>query len=157
MALDRLFRTDYEEGIIEHYILCPFPLSILLSTKIFIHWLLINLPLLILMPLFSILFHLSLAEIKVLTLSLLLGTPILSLLGASALALTVKLHNNHLLLALCVLPLMVPILIFGAGSVVGVSRGLAPNSQLALLSAILVISVTMTPLIIGKALRIGVE
>lgn len=157
LGLDRLFRSDYEEGMLEQYLLSPCPLTLLLSIKVFIHWILSNVPLIFVMPLFSLLFHISFAETKVIIFSLLLGTPIISLLGAIVLALTVKLQTHSILLALCVLPLMVPILIFGAGSAVSVSLGLQPTSMLALLGAILILSVTFMPLVIGSALRIGVE
>ena len=157
LGLDRLFRDDFEDGMIEQYILSPYPLSLLLSFKIFMHWFLTNMPLILLIPLLSVFFHLTMIEMKMLIESLLLGTPILILLGAIALAITVKLPANSLLVTLCVIPLSIPILIFGAGSVVSVSVGLPAVRELAILGALLIVSVTFIPLFIGNALRIGVN
>lgn len=157
LGLERLFREDHENGVLEQYLLSPYSLNFLLSLKIFIHWILINLPLILLTPLLCLLFHMNLVEMRTLMLSLLLGTPIFTLLGSIALALTITLPSSNLLLSLCVLPLTIPILIFGAGSVMSVGAGLSANSQLAFLAALLILSLTFIPLSLGYALRTGMN
>ncbi|HKW54765.1 MAG TPA: heme exporter protein CcmB, partial [Stellaceae bacterium] len=134
LALPRLFATDFADGTLEQMALSPYPLPALVSGKIAAHWLATGLPLVVLAPLLGLQFHLSGDEVLVLVAGLLLGTPCLSLLGAVGTALTLGLKNGALL-ALLVLPLYVPILIFGAGTVDAVRAGLSGGAELSLLAA----------------------
>jgi heme exporter protein B len=157
LSLDRLFRADYEDGTLNLLLLSPYPLSVLVLAKVVGHWLVTALPLIIISPLLGLSLHLSLHEIGILVLTLLLGTPTLSLIGAIGSALTVGLKHNSMLLSLLVLPLYIPVLIFGAGAVVNVSSQLNINGQLALLLALLVLAFTLAPVAIAAALRIGAD
>jgi len=155
LALDKLFRSDYEDGSLEQLLLQPVSLPYLMLAKVMAHWLLTALPLILITPLLAALLHMTPDETVTIVLSLLLGTPSLILIGAIAVALTVNLRGNGFLLALLVLPLYIPILIFGAGSVVMVGDGLSANGLFAILGAILALTLTLAPLAIAAALRIG--
>jgi heme exporter protein B len=155
LSLNRLFRTDYLDGSLEQLLLSPYPLHGLVLAKIAAHWLLTGLPLVIIAPLFALLLHLPNEVIKPLLISLLLGTPLLSLIGAFGSALTVTLRNAGLLLALLIFPLYIPVLIFGAGSLTGVLVGLGYLAQLTWLAALLVAGITLLPFAIAAALRIS--
>lgn len=155
LSLNRLFRVDYLDGSLEQLLLSPYPLSGLVFTKIMAHWLLTGLPLVIIAPLFALLLHFPHETIKPLCLSLLLGTPLLSLIGAFGAALTVNLRNASLLLALLIFPLYVPVLIFGAGAVTGTLAGLGYAGQLAWLGALLIAGMTLLPIATASALRLS--
>jgi len=155
LGLEYLFRYDFDDGSLEQLLLTPIPLSVLMMAKVVVHWLVSSLPLIMIVPIFALLLNLSIQELFALLVSLLLGTPILSLLGAIMMALTVTLRNNGILLSLLILPLCIPILIFGAGSVMNVSVGLSAKGIYALLGAMLAITITFVPVIIAGALRIG--
>lgn len=155
LSLNRLFRIDYLDGSLEQLLLSPYPLSGLVFAKIMAHWLLTGLPLVIIAPLFALSLHLPTEVIKPLCLSLLLGTPLLSLIGAFGAALTVNLRNAGLLLALLVFPLYVPVLIFGAGAITGTLAGLGYAGQLAWLGALLIGGMTLLPMATAAALRVS--
>lgn len=157
LSLNNLFYEDYHDGSLEQLIVSPYPLSLLLFTKILVHWLITGLPLILLSPLLGSLFHLSPHAIFILALSLLLGTPTLSLIGAIGSALTVGLRNNGLLLALIILPLYIPILIFSTSAVLEADIGQTVTAQLALLTALLAMALTLAPLTTAFALQIGVS
>lgn len=157
LSLDRLFLLDYLEGVLQQWVLSPRPLSLLVLTKVLAHWLILGLPLVIIAPLLGLFLHLPLVAVKILVVSLLLGTPTLSLIGAIGVALTVGLRNSGVLLALLMLPLYIPVLIFGASAVSAAADGLMMTGQLAWLGVLLILSLSLAPLAIAGALRIGVN
>lgn len=157
LSLDRLFRNDYEDGSLEQLLLQPYSLSALLGAKILSHWLVTGLPLIIISPLLAMMLHMTVPEMQTLVLSLLIGTPILSFIGAIIAALTVSLRSAGILLTLLLLPLYIPVVIFGAGSVVMVSSHLPAQGLLLLLTALLILVITLAPLTCAAALRIGVS
>lgn len=154
LSLDGLFRSDFDDGALEQLLLMPQPLSVLVSAKILAHWLLTGLPLLLLAPLLGVILHLGGPGIAALMATLALGTPVLSLVGAIGIALTVGLRRGGMLLSLLVLPLYVPVLIFGAGAVAQARMGLPYDGQLALLGALLALSLSLAPLACAAALRV---
>ena len=157
LSMDSLFRADFEDGSLEQLLMSPQPLYFLLLTKVFSHWLVSSLPLVILAPALASMLALPEQGIMPLVLSLLLGTPILSLIGAIGMALTVGLSRGGLLLAVLVLPLYIPVLVFGTGVVLSALNGLPIAGLLATLGALLVLAIILSPLAIGAALRISVN
>ena len=155
MSLDTLFRSDLEDGSLEQLMLAPHPLALLVACKIVVHWLSTALPLMLATPLLSALLHLPPEQLPVLMVSLALGTPLLSLIGAIVVALTVGMRRSGMLLALLALPLYVPVLIFGAGSVMAAAQGLPFDGALLLLGAGLVLALVLAPLAAAAALRIA--
>lgn len=156
LGLERLFRSDYEQGVLEQWCVAPYPLSLMVLMKVLMHWLLAGLPLIIVTPLLAIMLHLNSHEMWVLVGSLLLGTPILCLLGAIGVALTIGLQGNGMLLSLLVLPLTMPVLIFGAGSAMNAAAGVPVAGQFALLGALLITAIALAPIAISAAIRIGI-
>ncbi|HZX81511.1 MAG TPA: heme exporter protein CcmB [Lysobacter sp.] len=157
LSLDGLFRSDAEDGSLEQWMLAPVPLPWLVLVRTAMHWATTALPLLLATPLLGQLLHLPSAQLPVLMASLALGTPLLSLVGAVIAALTVGMKRSGILVALLALPLYVPVLVFGAGSVVAASQGLDPNGALLLLGAGLVASLLLAPLAAAAALRIALN
>ncbi|WDS36549.1 heme exporter protein CcmB [Pseudoxanthomonas sp.] len=157
LALDTLFRGDAEDGSLEQWILAPVPLAWLVAVRVFSHWLTTALPLVVVTPLLGELLHLPHAQLPVLMASLLLGTPLLSLLGAVVAALTVGMRRSGILLSLLALPLYVPVLVFGAGSVAASAQGLDAVGALLLLGAGLVIALVLAPLAAAAAIRIALN
>ncbi len=157
MSLDALFRSDLDDGSLEQLMLAPQPLSVLIGCKILVHWLSTALPLIVATPLFAELLFLPSRELPVLLASLLLGTPLLSLIGAVVVALTVGMRRSGMLLALLALPLYVPVLILGAGSVMAAAQGLQYAGALLLLGAGLTMSLLLAPLAAAAALRIAMQ
>ena len=157
LALDSLFRGDAEDGSLEQWMLSPVPLSWLVLVRTFMHWATTALPLLVATPFLGELLHLPRAELPVLLASLALGTPLLSLLGAVVAALTVGMRRSGILVALLALPLYVPVLVFGAGSVAAASQGLDPFGALLLLAAGLVVALVLAPLAAAAAIRIALS
>ncbi len=157
LSMERLFRSDFEDGALEHLLLSPHALSLLALAKVLAHWLVTGLPLILVSPLLGVLLHLPAEAIRVLPLTLLLGTPILSLLGAVGVALTVGLRRGGVLLTLLVLPLYVPVLIFGTAAVAAAAAGLPVSGQLALLGAMLALALTLSPLATAAGLRISAD
>jgi heme exporter protein B len=155
LALDTLFRGDAEDGSLEQWMLAPVPLAWLVLVRTFMQWATTALPLLIATPLLAELLHLPRAQLPVLLASLALGTPLLSLLGAVVAALTVGMRRSGILVALLALPLYVPVLVFGAGSVVAAAQGLDPIGALLLLGAGLVLALVLAPLAAAAAIRIA--
>ena len=155
LALDPLFKNDLLDGSLEQMALSPAPFALLSSTKILVHWLVTGLPLILMSPLFATLFSLSSEATQILALTLLLGTPVLSAVGAIGAALTVSIRNSGALLALIVLPLYVPILIFAAGAVSAAQTGLPVAGQLYFLAALMVLSITLAPMATASALKIN--
>ena len=157
LSLGRLFAADYADGTLEQLALGAAPLGVVVAAKALAHWLVSGLPLVIIAPLIALQYDLERPLYGVLALSLLLGTPVLSLIGAIGAALTLGLRGGGVLISLLVLPLYVPVLILGAGSVAMAAAGLAPSGQLLLLGALLVVSAAFAPWAVAVAVRIGVE
>lgn len=157
LALERLFAIDHADGTLEQLLLTPYPLTLLVIGKVFAHWLLTGLPLVLMAPVLGLQYDLSLQALGVLLISLLLGTPVLSLIGAIGAALTLGLRGGGVLVSLLVLPLTIPVLIFGAGAVEASVSGLGPEGHLLMLSAILLVSLFFAPLATALALRISSE
>src|SRR5213594_2661549 len=154
LSLGRLFAADHADGTLEQLLLSSEPLGVIAAAKALAHWLVSGLPLVLIAPLIALQYDLPAPLYPVLALSLLLGTPVLSAIGA---ALTLGLRGGGVLLSLLVLPLYVPVLIMGAGSVDMAAAGLAPDGQLLLLAALLIVAAAFTPWAIAAALRISVE
>lgn len=157
LAMERLFRSDFDDGSLEQILLSPYPTAWLVMAKLAAHWLSTGLFLVIISPLLALILGLPERVIPVLLLSLLLGTPILSLIGAIGMALTVGLPRGGMLLALLVLPLYAPVLIFGANGLAAAVDGLPVQGPMLLLAAMLVLALTLAPLAIAVALRVSVE
>ena len=157
LALPRLFAADFADGTLEQIALSPYPLPALVSGKILAHWLATGAPLVVLSPLLALQFGLHGDETTVLALGLLIGTPTLSLLGAIGAALTLGVRAGGALLALLILPLYVPVLIFGAGAVEALRAGLAPGPQLSILVAALLAAAVGAPLAAAAAVRIALD
>jgi heme exporter protein B len=157
LALDTLFRGDAEDGSLEQWMLSPVPLAWLVGVRTFMHWATTALPLLVATPALGELLHLPRGQLPVLMASLALGTPLLSLLGAVVAALTVGMRRSGILVALLALPLYVPVLVFGAGSVAAASQGLDPVGALLLLGAGLVLAAVLAPLAAAAAIRIALN
>jgi heme exporter protein B len=157
LSLPRLFALDHADGTLEQLVLAPAALPALVAGKVLAHWLTNGLPLVLLAPLAGVQFGLQADAIGALTLGLLLGTPTLSWLGAIGAALTLGTRAGSALLALLVLPLAVPVLIFGAGAVEALSAGLGAQAHLSLLGAGLIVSWVFGPLATAAAVRIAYE
>ena len=157
LALDTLFRGDAEDGSLEQWMLAPVPLAWLVAVRTFMHWATTALPLLIAAPLLGELLHLPRGQLGVLLISLALGTPLLSLLGAVVAALTVGMRRSGILVALLALPLYVPVLVFGAGSVAAAAQGLDVTGALLILGAGLVLALVLAPLAAAAAIRIALN
>lgn len=157
LALERLFAADHQDGCLEQMLLTPQPLFLLVLGKVVAHWLVTGLPLVLMAPLLGIQYDLSVEALRVLVFSLLLGTPALSLIGAIGAALTLGLRGGGVLVSLLVLPLCIPILIFGAGAVEASVSGLGEQGHLLMLSALLVLSLLFAPLAASAALRVSAE
>jgi len=156
LSLPKLFQDDYRDGSLEQLMISPMPLALMAFTKVFAYWVMFCLPIILLTPLLGMMFHLSMSTIGVLMLSLLLGTPTLSLLGAIGAAITVGLRQQGLLLALLLLPLYIPTLIFATTAVTAAAAGMPIAGQFAALAALLVFSITISPVVIAFSLRIGI-
>lgn len=157
LTLDVLFRSDLEDGSLEHLVLAPQPLSLLLGCKILVHWLTTALPLILITPLLGQLLYLPKNALMVLLLTLLLSTPLLSLIGAMCVALTISMRRSGMLLALIVLPLYVPVLIFAAGACNALQAGLPYQAPLLWLGAGLSLSIILAPLASAAALKISLS
>lgn len=157
LALPRLFAQDHADGSLEQSVLARVPLAALVSGKVLAHWVLTGLPIVLMAPLSGLQFGLSAQGIETLMLSLLIGTPILSWLGAIAAALTLGTRAGASLLALLVLPLTVPVLIFGAGAVEAQASGLGSAAQLSLLGAGLIFGCLLGPWLAALAVKIALE
>lgn len=157
LSLQAMYAADHHDGVLEQMLLAAAPLALIVIARCFAHWLISGLPLVILSPLLAVQFGLPAELSAVLVLSLLLGTPALTLTGAVGAALTLGLRGGGMLLALLVLPLYVPVLILGAGAVESASAGLDYSAHLLLLTAQLVLTATFAPWAVAVALRISAE
>ena len=157
LSLQRLFAVDYADGSLEQIALSPAPLALLVLAKALAHFVLSGLPLVLMAPVLGLQFGLEGRSLGVLMLSLLLGTPTLSLIGSIGAALTLGVRGAGVLLSLLILPLYIPVLIFGAGAVEADAAGLGAGGHLSLLAALLVLSVFFAPLATTAALKISLE
>ena len=157
LSLGRIFGNDYQDGTLEQILLTPQPIFLLVLAKMLAHWLVSEVPLVIVAPLLGVQFGLSQNTLATITVSLLLGTPILSLVGSVGAALTLGLRAANVLIALLVLPLCIPALIFGAGAVDASVNGTGSQPWLLLLAATLIVSLVFAPWATSAALRISVE
>lgn len=157
LGLQRMFAPDHADGTLEQMVISPTPLVALVAGKIAAHWLVSGLPLVLMAPVLGLQFDLDAGALAVLMLALLLGTPLLSLIGAIGAALTLGVRGGGVLLSVLVLPLYVPALIFGAGAVEAQISGLGASGHLSLLGAMLVLTLFFAPLATTAALRISLE
>ncbi|MCU7943660.1 MAG: heme exporter protein CcmB [Candidatus Thiodiazotropha sp. (ex Cardiolucina cf. quadrata)] len=157
LSLDSMFRSDYDDGSLEQFMLSAHPVSILVLAKILAHWLVTGLPLFIIAPLLAVLLHIPGSAVPTLMLTLLLGTPVLSLIGSVGVALTVGLRRGGMILSLLVLPLYVPVLIFATDAVKTAIVGIPTTAQLSILSAMLVGSLVLAPMATAASLRISLS
>lgn len=156
LSLDSLFAHDFRDGTLEQFVVSGQPLSVVVIAKVLAHWSTGGLPLVLLSPLLGLVMQLPDSAYGVLMLSLLVGTLALSFIGGIGAALIVSVNQGGVLLSLLVLPLTVPVLIFGSGAVSAAAHGLSVSTQLSVLAAILAFSVSLAPLAMAGALRVGV-
>ncbi|MDF2445777.1 MAG: ccmB [Moraxellaceae bacterium] len=156
LSLDGLFRQDLDDGALEQLLVAPAPLPLLVLAKVLAHWLQTGFCLVLLAPVAAVMLFLEARQLPVLIATLLLGTPVLSLIGAIAAGLTVALRRGGVLVALITLPLMVPVIVFATGAVQAAGLGLPVAGYLALLAAFLVLAVTLVPFAVAASLRIAV-
>lgn len=157
LSLNRLFASDYADGTLEQILLSPQPLALTALAKVAAHWIATGIPLTLMAPVLGLQFGLDTDGLVVLTAGVLLGTPILSLLGAVGAALTLGLRGGNLLVALLILPLNIPVLILGAGAVDAAQSGVGAAAHLSLLGALMVGSLLGAPWAVAAALRISLD
>ncbi len=157
LSLNRVFANDYQDGTLEQMLLTPQPLYLTVLGKVFAQWLVAEVPLVLIAPLLGVQFDLAPNTLLVLFVSLLVGTPILSLIGSIGAALTLGLRGGGVLISLLILPLYIPVLIFGAGAVDASILGASPQANVYLLAAVLVLSLVFAPWATAAALRISLE
>lgn len=156
-SLENMFRSDFDDGALEQMALSPHPLSVLVLAKVLAHWLVSGLPMLLMAPLLALFLSMPPAAIYALELTLLVGTPLLSLIGAIGVALTVGLRRGGVLLSLLVLPLYIPVLIFATNAVTAAGAGMPVDGQLYFLAALLALAFTLAPFATAAALRISLS
>ncbi len=158
LSLQRLFADDYHDGSLEQMLLSPYPLSLLVTARVTIHWLITGLPMVLIAPLVALQYHLSIESLGVLMLGLLIGTPVLSLVGAIGSALTLGVRGGGVLLSVLILPLFIPVLVYGAGAVNASITGASDSMPyLMLLGAFLIVAAALAPVATAAALKISVE
>lgn len=155
LALERLFKQDFLDGSLEQMMLLPTSLELIALTKILVHWLVSCLPLLLVSPLLALFLNLTMDMYLAVVLTLILGTPLLSAIGAIAVALTVGLNKGGLLLGLLLLPVFVPLLIFATSAIESASMQLPYSGQLAIIAAMLVLSLVLSPFAVAHAVRVS--
>jgi heme exporter protein B len=157
LSLDGIFRSDFEDGTLEQFMLSAHPVSLLVIAKVVAHWLVTGLPLLAIAPLLGVLLSLSAKAIGVLVITLALGTPVLSLIGSVGVALTVGLRRGGIILSLLVLPLYVPVLIFASSAVETAAAGIPVTAQLSILGAMLAFALSLAPVATAASLRVSLS
>lgn len=155
LSLDRLFKSDHSDGSLEQMLLIPQPLFIIVLAKVIAHWVISCLPLIIVAPLLAVLLHLPENAYGALFLSLLIGTPVLSFIGAIGAALTVGIKKGGILLSLIVLPLYIPVLIFACSAIDSAAMNLPYSGQLAIIAAMFFLALTLAPFAASSALRVS--
>lgn len=158
LALERIFANDFADGTLEQMLLTPQPLGVLVFAKILAHWLLTGLPLVLIAPLAALQYHLDFSTTLTMMAVLLIGTPVLSMVGAIGAALTLGLRGGGVLISLLVLPLYIPVLVYGAGAVAAsMQGGISLQPYYLLLSAFLLLALVFAPWATAASLRISVE
>ncbi|MBK6508250.1 MAG: heme exporter protein CcmB [Haliea sp.] len=157
LTSDGVFRSDFDDGSLEQLVLAPQPLFLSVLAYIGAHWLTTGLLLAVLSPVFALMLNLPLAALGTLVVSLLLGTAVLSLIGGIGAALTVGLKRGGMLISLLILPLYIPVLIFGSAAVQAASSGVPAGPYLALLGALLCLAIALAPLAMAAGLRISID
>ncbi|MFA7430851.1 MAG: heme exporter protein CcmB [Rhodospirillaceae bacterium] len=157
LSLDRLFQTDYEDGSLDLLTMAPMPLSVVVLGKVAAHWLTTGLPLILAAPVLAVLLNMNNEGFGVLIAAMLVGTPTLSLIGAVGAALVLGARRGGVLLSLLVLPLYVPVLIFGVSAIDAAVMGMEYRAQLLIMGAMLLVSLALCPWATGAALRQAVE
>ncbi|MBL1264694.1 heme exporter protein CcmB [Candidatus Methylomicrobium oryzae] len=157
LSLDGMFRSDFDDGSLEQMLLSPHPASLLVLAKVIAHWLVTGLPLLLVAPLLAVFLGLPSHALGVLLLTLLLGTPVLSLIGAIGVALTVGLRRGGMILSLLVLPLYVPVLIFAGNAVQMAASGLPVDAQISILTSMLLLALVLAPWPTAAALKMSIH
>jgi heme exporter protein B len=157
LGLDKMFRDDYIDGTLEQMMLSPFPTSLIVFVKIAAHWTVTGLPLVIMTPMFALLLNLESEALTATLLTLLIGTPLLSLIGAIGAALTVGLQKGGVLLSLLVLPLYIPVLIFATSAIDAGAMSLDYSGQLAILGALLAGASVLAPFAVSSSLKVSVS
>jgi heme exporter protein B len=157
LSLGRLFANDYQDGTLEQLLLTPQPLYLVVFGKVLAHWIIAELPLVLIAPLVGVQFDLGRETLSVLFVSLLVGTPVLSLIGSVGAALTLGLRGGGVLISILILPLYIPALIFGAGAVEASILGVSSAPHLYLLGAFAIVSLLFAPWAASAALRISLE
>lgn len=155
LSSERLFQQDYDDGVIEQWLVSGLPISLMVGAKVLVHWLLNLLPMLLFCPFLAILFRLSLHETVILMLSLICGTPSILLLCALAAAFASGFQQKGVLMALILLPLTIPVMIFGSGTLIAAMQGLPVQGYLALLLAMSLFTSTLLPFAIAGVIRIN--
>ncbi|AEP30595.1 heme exporter protein CcmB [Brumicola nitratireducens] len=155
LGMERMFRDDFADGSLEQYILSPTPLYMIVVVKVFTHWLMHIVPLFLISPLLAVFLNLTMDMYVALMLTLLLGTPLISFVGAIGVALTVGLHRGGVLLALLLIPIFIPLLIFATSAIESASMLLPYHPQLAIIAALLLFSVALSPMAIAYSLKVS--
>ena len=153
LSLDRLFQTDYDDGSLELLVLSPYPLEIVVLCKCFVHWLTTGLPIMVISPVLALMLNIKTGAFLYLITSMALGTPIISLLGAVGAALVLGSRRSGVLIALLIIPLTIPILLFGVGAIQAATEGYSASSPLMFLGALLLFSIVLCPWVIASSLR----
>ncbi len=157
LSLDSLFRSDFDDGSLEQMLLSSHPVAVLVLAKIFAHWLVTGLPLMMVAPLLGLFLGLPEQALATLVMTLLLGTPVLSLIGAIGVALTVGLRRGGMILSLLVLPLYIPVLIFASNAVDMAATGMPVSAQLNILASIFFLSLVLAPIPTASALKMSIN
>ncbi|BBL33823.1 heme exporter protein B [Nitrosomonas stercoris] len=157
LSLGRMFSSDYADGTLEQMLLSPFSLAALVMGKAISHWLTTGIPLVLMAPILGLQYDLSGEALLVLTLSLLLGTPVLSLIGAIGAALTLGLRGGGVLVSILVLPLYIPVLIFGTGAVEASRAGMEVGAYFSILGAFLLVAIVFSPWVTAASLRVSMN
>jgi len=157
LSLERMFKSDFDDGSLEQLVLCQQPLYLLVLAKVFVHWSLTGIPLILLSPVLATMMNLSSEHIPILMITLFLGTPVISLIGGIGAALTVSLRTGGVLVSLIVLPLTIPVLIFGTGTIQASVEGLPLGGYLAIMGVILGLSLMLSPFASAAALKMSVS
>ncbi len=157
LSLDSIFRSDFDDGTLEQLLMSAHPMPVLVLAKVCAHWLVTGVPLLLVSPLLAEMLGMPQAAQGILLLTILIGTPVLSLVGSIGVALTVGLPKSGIILSLLVLPLYVPVLIFASGAIEGAAGGLDVSAQIYMMLAFLFLSISLSPLATAAALRMSVS
>tara|TARA_S200000501_G_C20820184_1_gene742467 strand:- start:1095 stop:1715 length:621 start_codon:yes stop_codon:yes gene_type:complete len=153
LSLDRLFQTDYDDGSLELLVLSPYPLELVVLCKCLVHWLTTGLPIMLISPVLALMLNIKTGAFLYLISSMALGTPIISLLGAVGAALVLGSRRSGVLIALLIIPLTIPILLFGVAAIQAATEGYSASSPLMFLGALLLFSIALCPWVIASSLR----